>query len=327
MHIIVVRRNSSSKQVFLAFWWVLLGLLSVGALLGGIAYVAYRIGKTQSSFQYQYNVLGAINTPIQCNPDKPTDENMTALMQRIGGLQAEVLKLDTLGQQLVQMSQVDKKEFDFSASWDNIVTEQQLIEAEAGGADPQITPQKTIKPSQLAEVELSAQRLSRELQDRQEKFSVLEGYLLNRRFSAKVLPTGWPIKQGYLSSGFGWRGADQQHFHEGVDLIAQENTQVFSVDDGVVVKSGVMSGYGNIIEIRHSNTYSTRYAHNNKNFVAIGEHVKKGQAIALVGSTGRATTAHVHFELLEAGKQINPVRYLSAANQVRLSDNIRLSER
>lgn len=321
MHIILVRRNSGSKQL----WWVLLGLLSVGTLLGGVAYVAYRIGKTQSSFQY--NALSVANPPAQCTPDKATDEQLNALVQRIGGLQAEVVKLDSLGQQLVQMSQVDKKEFDFSASWDNIVTEQQLIEAEEGGNENSATPQRMIKPSHLAELELSTQGLARGLRDRQDKFSVLEGYLLNRRFAAKVLPAGWPIKQGYLSSGFGWRGANQQSFHEGVDLIAQENTSVFAVDEGVIVKSGVMSGYGNIVEIRHSHTYSTRYAHNSKNLVNVGERVKKGQTIALVGSTGRASTAHVHFELIEAGKQINPVRYLSAANQVKLSDNIRLSER
>lgn len=318
MHIILVRRNSGSKQL----WWVLLGLLSVGTLLGGVAYVAYRIGKTQSSFQY--NALSVANPP-QCSP--AADEQVNALVQRIGGLQAEVVKLDSLGQQLVQMSQVDKKEFDFSASWDNIVTEQQLIEAEEGGNENSATPQRMIKPSHLAELELSTQGLARGLRDRQDKFSVLEGYLLNRRFTAKVLPVGWPIKQGYLSSGFGWRGANQQSFHEGVDLIAQENTSVFAVDEGVIVKSGVMNGYGNIVEIRHSHTYSTRYAHNSKNLVNVGERVKKGQTIALVGSTGRATTAHVHFELIEAGKQINPVRYLSAANQVKLSDNIRLSER
>jgi murein DD-endopeptidase MepM/ murein hydrolase activator NlpD len=95
-----------------------------------------------------------------------------------------------------------------------------------------------------------------------------------------------------------------------VDFAGRRNSEVVAVAAGVVRRSGVNSGFGKVVEVNHGNGYTTRYAHNNKNLVKLGEKVKKGQTIALMGSTGRTTGHHVHFEILKDGKPINPLKFI-----------------
>jgi murein DD-endopeptidase MepM/ murein hydrolase activator NlpD len=154
------------------------------------------------------------------------------------------------------------------------------------------------------------------LRRKKEEIAVVEDILLSQRGRAKILPAGWPIRQGYFSSGFGMRG---KRMHKGADLVTKSGSNIYAVEDGEVTFSGQMRGYGNLIEIKHGNTYSTRYGHNSRNMVKVGDRVKKGQIIGLVGATGRATTAHVHFELLRNGSAINPMKFLAAINSFQLA--------
>ena len=148
--------------------------------------------------------------------------------------------------------------------------------------------------------------------------------ILNKyRRRKKSLPAGWPVRYGRVSSLFGRRWG---RMHKGIDIGSPTGTPVYAVESGVVTRSTYQRrGYGNLIEIRHSDMYMTRYGHNSKRLVKAGQKVRKGQIIALVGSTGHSTGPHVHFEIRQNGKAINPVRYLGAMRHFSLSENVKLT--
>ena len=119
---------------------------------------------------------------------------------------------------------------------------------------------------------------------------------------------------GWMSSLYGYRSdpmSGKKEFHQGVDVAGKPGTPITAVAAGIVIWSGQRYGYGDLVEISHGNGYTTRYAHNKKNLVSVGEKVEKGEIIALMGATGRSTGTHVHFEVLRHGKHLNPNKYLS----------------
>ncbi|MDM8568655.1 M23 family metallopeptidase [Thiotrichales bacterium HSG1] len=148
-------------------------------------------------------------------------------------------------------------------------------------------------------------------------------FLQKYRFSTRSLPKNWPLRQGRVSSGYGKRW---KRMHKGIDIAAKRGTPIFAVEDGIVVRSKYVRGYGRLVEIKHSNIYSTRYGHNSKNLVKIGDIVKRGQKIALVGSSGRSTGPHVHFEIRQSKVAINPIKYLDSKGNFNLSENTKIAK-
>ena len=136
---------------------------------------------------------------------------------------------------------------------------------------------------------------------------------MNKSLHERVMPSGKPVDEGWLSSKYGKRNdpfTGKQDFHKGLDFAGKKGADVLAVGDGVVSWSGKRSGYGNLIEINHGNGYVTRYGHNQRHLVEVGDTVKKGQQVAMMGSTGRSTGPHVHFEVLHNGKRVNPAKYM-----------------
>jgi murein DD-endopeptidase MepM/ murein hydrolase activator NlpD len=132
------------------------------------------------------------------------------------------------------------------------------------------------------------------------------------------VPAGRPITSGWLSSYFGIRTdpfTGKKERHKGLDFAGKLGSDVVAVASGVVTWAGRRYGYGNLVEINHGNGYSTRYGHNDKITVKVGDAVKKGQIIAKMGSTGRSTGPHVHFEVLHKGKQVDPMSYIKTARK------------
>ena len=149
--------------------------------------------------------------------------------------------------------------------------------------------------------------------NREAQLNVLESVLLNQNLSARVYPQGRPVKAGWMSSYFGRRTdpfTGKPANHKGVDFAGQEGDEIIAVADGVVTWSADRYGFGKLVEINHGNGYSTRYANNAENLVKVGEEVKKGQTVALMGDTGRATGPNLHFEVLRNGQRVNPVTYI-----------------
>jgi len=146
--------------------------------------------------------------------------------------------------------------------------------------------------------------------------SVLETLMMNRNLQAEVMPAGRPITRGWLSSYFGIRTDPfngRRVHHKGVDFAGKMGSDVVSVAAGVVTYSGKRSGYGNLVEINHGNGYSTRYGHSSELLVKVGDTVKKGQKVAKMGTSGRSTGPHVHFEVLLNGRAVNPKKYIHAS--------------
>ena len=227
------------------------------------------------------------------------ERNLDALALRMGEIQSRVVRLDALGRRLVEMANLDAAEFSFD-------------DVPARGGPDLVTERE---PFEVPDFLASLEELVSLLEDREPKLAVVEGTLMNRKLHAEVFPTGRPVNKGWMSSVFGWRNdpmTGKRAFHEGIDFAGRANSEVVAVAAGVVVWSGSRWGFGNAVEVNHGNGYSTLYAHNKKNLVKVGETVKKGQVLALLGSTGRSNGPHVHFEVRRNGKVVNPIKFVRA---------------
>lgn len=227
-------------------------------------------------------------------------ENMDALAMRLGELQAKVIRLDALGGRLTEVADLDKGEFDFSSK------------PALGGPEMASVPESMPLPDFMQSIDL----LSRQLDDRADQLGLLETMLMSRNLQDEVFPAGRPIRRGWTSSYYGMRTdpfTGRPEHHKGMDFAGKAGSEVIAVGAGVVTWSGSRYGYGNLVEINHGNGYVTRYGHNEKLLVKVGDAVKKGQALALMGSTGRSTGPHVHFEVRLKGKTVDPKKYILAA--------------
>jgi septal ring factor EnvC (AmiA/AmiB activator) len=223
--------------------------------------------------------------------------HLDALSIRIGSLQAQMLRLDALGDRLVDIAQLDSDEFDFSTE-----------PAIGGIASPESSASSDIHEL-VADVDTFKQLIG----DRIEKLDLLEELMATGQLYEEITPSGRPIVKGWLSSRFGKRidpKTGKKTFHHGYDYAGKTGSDVVAVASGLIVRAEYQKGFGNMIEIRHPDGYATLYAHNKKNLVAVGDMVKKGEKIALLGSTGRSTGPHVHFEVHKNGKYINPSKYV-----------------
>ena len=229
-----------------------------------------------------------------------SDADIDVLSSRLGLLQAHIMRLDALGQKLVKMANIDKGEFDF----DNTPA--------LGG--PETGNQKALQAHQLS---LVIEQLSLELSNREDQLAVLEDIVMIENLKKEVQPSGRPLLKGWLSSYYGMRThpiTGRYEMHKGIDFAGKMGGAVIAVAKGVVTFAGRRYGYGNVIDIAHGNGYTTRYAHNSRLMVSVGDTVEKGFQIAEIGSTGRSTGPHVHFEVLKNGREIDPVKFIRASN-------------
>ena len=236
---------------------------------------------------------------IVASTRQAAQHNLDALALRLGQMNAHVVRLDALGQRLTQMAGLDDGEFDFAAG------------PSLGGPEELVS---TADLDQVSGLISALGGLGRQLEDRQQQLSVLEDFLLNRKLQREVLPEGRPVSAGYISSGFGNRTdpfTGRPAFHKGIDFAGREGVDVFAVASGVVIWSGDRYGYGEMVEVNHGNGYVTRYAHNAENQVVVGDTVKRGEVIATMGATGRATGPNLHFEVLRNGRVVDPLTYIN----------------
>jgi len=245
-----------------------------------------------------------------------TKSQLAALTLKVGELQGRLMRLDALGERLTQVAQLDQGEFNFSGlpavgGPETVAIGETFTLNDPAGLDES---HAHAHPDFLAVVD----QLAYQIDDRQQQLEILEALLNKREIEEATFIAGRPVAKGWMSSRFGRRTdpfTGKGAFHSGVDFSAKEGTEIMAVAAGVVTRANKFRDYGYMIEVNHGGNYATRYAHNKSNLVKVGDVVKKGQVIALVGSTGRSTGAHVHFEVYKNGRAIDPATYIHRASR------------
>ena len=265
----------------------------------------YALNLTRNSFEKLYSQTAPIwSQEIEVQQEmldqaqENAEKNLDALAARLSKLQSHVMRLDALGSRLADMADLGEIEFDISSS--------------PGLGGPK--PIETAGSMEVSDFLIALEQLNAKIQDRAEKLGAMESMLIDITLQNQTLPAGSPALDGWISSLFGMRTdpiTGKMEFHGGIDYAGKTGSSILSVASGIVTWSGVRYGYGNMVEINHGNGYQTRYAHNKKNLVVVGQKVEQGQIIALMGSSGRATGPHVHFEVVNNGKAVNPKKYIS----------------
>lgn len=273
---------------------LLLGLLLVAAFT--LQYVLIRFAPEGLADEMR-TMLSEVRSAEQLKQEAYLRSSLDAMAARVGQMQAQLQRLDTLGTRLAKLSGMRPEEFKFA---------QPL--AQGGPLVPM--------PMQELSVDSLDQQLSRlthVVNDRSDKLLAMETMLLQNQLSQKLLPSITPVNGGSFSSNFGWRldpFTGSGAMHEGVDFMAIAGTPVRASAGGVVAYADVHPQYGNMIEIDHGKGIITRYAHASRLLVKVGQVVRRGEKIAEVGSTGRSTGNHLHFEVRYQGVAQNPVRFL-----------------
>jgi murein DD-endopeptidase MepM/ murein hydrolase activator NlpD len=275
-------------------------LISAGAFYGGItAARLFGISNPQAQVSTWREELVQQQSIVD-STRRTLQQNLDALALRIGQMNAHVVRLDALGARLTQMAGLKDGEFDFTSV------------PSLGGPEEPLAASEVM---QINGVVGALDVLGEQLEDRDRQLTVLEDLLINRKLRDEVRPEGRPVTSGYVSSQFGSRTdpfTGRRAFHKGVDFAGREGAEVVAVASGVVIWSGERYGYGQLVEINHGNGYVTRYAHNVDNLVAVGDTVRRGQVIARMGETGRATGPNLHFEVLLNDRPVDPLTYVGA---------------
>lgn len=305
MNIILVS-NSSAKARSLTLTGthvlmaalVALGLFIAAVLMAQYAIVRFQSGTISNELR---NWLASAQDEELRKQELFTRQSLDAMAVRLGQMQAQLQRLDGLGARLAKLSGMKPQEFSFGQK------------PAQGGPLLSVPPQQDISMETML---LQLDELTALLGDRSDKLVALETLLQQDKLDKKMLPSVAPITVSWYSSNFGWRidpFTGKNAMHEGVDYMVPAGTPVYASAGGVVVFAGMHPQYGNMVEIDHGNQIITRYAHASKLLVKVGEVVRRGHEIAKVGSTGRSTGNHLHFEVRYRGSAQNPVRFLEKA--------------
>ena len=302
--ILVNQRYGHSRTIVIKGW--LKGLLSL-CLLGSpvaLGYMGYHLAlantanhivseKSAEGWEQQLDEQAQALAELKQN----AEQQVEALTQRLATLQARLLRLDALGLRLTEVANLDPAEFNFSEQTPGIGG---LLLEDSSAMEP---------PDFIRAIT----RLEQEIEARGNQLEVVSGLINGQQYEQEAAIAGRPVNAGWLSSGFGRRAdpfTGRMAWHNGIDFAGTAGEDIISVGTGVVTFSGNRPGYGLMVEIDHGNGYLTRYAHAQDLLVEQGEIVNQGQAIALIGSTGRSTGPHVHFEVYKNGRVVDPASYI-----------------
>lgn len=273
--------------------WLLLPALLIAAGTGLYQYNAEQFQQQQQSVDNQ-RVTNEEQKHELIELKDATESQLAMLVTHVAKMQAKLTRLEALGEQVAKNANLDDQ-FDFSS------------EVGVGGFSELGS---RIELDQLIQ---DMDKLVSRIENGNAQLSLLETVTTNLHIDNERYISGRPIEKGWLSSHYGLRNDPfngQRTMHKGIDFAGKEGTNVIATAGGVVTWSGKMFGYGELIEIDHGNGLRTRYGHNKSLSVAVGDVVGKGDAIAKMGSTGRSTGPHVHYEVLRGGQQIDPKKYV-----------------
>lgn len=303
MQVIIISSNSKTHKHWHLTRWKLMFVVALLATLVSVSSYSFANWLNSNSSSQTSPIP---SSPLSANTAFTSSEEDSQSAQQeeslhdfyakqLGGLQAETIRLRMFSERLAEIAGFDSKDFSLDEH------------PGQGGIEEDGSPLSS------EALDRGIQKLSQQLQSQEDTLSLLEQYLLTEDTIAASIPTGKPVDGGWVSSFYGYRidpFNGKKTFHEGLDIAAQSGSNVLAVADGIVSWVGQRGGYGGLVEIDHGNGYVTRYAHNKTIKVKKGERVNKGQTLALMGSTGRSTGPHVHFEVLRDGQHVNPYNFI-----------------
>ena len=268
----------------------------IGSAAIGLFVLASSIGATG---YWAFSKLSTSPAAQLSSADRAQQEELAAMSARMADIQARMMRIDALGAHLAESAKVKGDEFDFSKK------------------PPMGGPEQAIElPNSKVDLDKSLTTLGAELELREAQLLALDKVLQTSR--QKVDLNNMPVRDAYISSNYGYRAdplTGRTAFHGGIDFAGTEGSDVFSVADGVVTFAGKRTGYGNVVEVNHGDGLVTRYAHARAVAVKAGDIVSKDQLVAYMGSTGRSTGTHLHYEVLRNGKQIDPTSFIRVAKR------------
>ncbi len=306
MNIIVLTKSQTqARQIdLMSPKFLVLGLTLLIAAFSLLFFSGYRLGTSGIDPQEHVRLLALQENLNQqsLNIEKNNDnlnnnveEKVNAVAIRLGQLQARLIRLDAMGGRLTEMAGLKESEFNFD------------------DLPPQGGPEQAPVNVELDELSLELNTFENHLGDREHQLEVLDTIIGVQDITRQSEPLGKPVPAGWISSYYGARidpFTGKKATHTGIDFAGYDGADIITVAAGVVTWAGTRQGYGETIEVNHGNGYSTRYAHNKVNLVAVGDQVEKYDVIALMGQSGRATGPNLHFEVLKNGQSINPVPFI-----------------
>ncbi|WP_133491473.1 M23 family metallopeptidase [Alcanivorax sp. 24] len=300
-------KGGHARSVQLSRYWLYLALSVMIALPVALGTGAYWLNYKLAPPAYTEAVAERFQHELNEQKREVADlsrlsaEQFRALTLQLADTEARLVRLDALGERLVDVAGIDGQEFDFSSA------------PAIGGPEVEGSSSFT-PPSFMQELE----RVTTALQRREQQLDILEKLLANRQLKDETFLSGRPIPHGWMSSRYGRRTdpfSGRVAWHKGVDFAARDGSPIIATASGVVTYAGRKTGYGQLVEINHGNGISSRYAHAKSVTVEVGDIVRTGDTVAIVGSSGRSTGPHVHYEVLKNGQQVDPSPYIARARR------------
>jgi len=276
------------------------------AVIGGISLFWLIQGAVDQNSETKHVRQQLVNAQQEYSEEKEqlirlkqqAEHQLSALTLKLGEIKGQVNRLDAFAARLGDQAEIPQEEFNFESSL--------FIGGPTATSAEDVVVSGDNLFSQMDEMLVK-------LDGQERKMAVLESILMNTHIEEEIFISGRPIQKGWLSSYYGVRKdpfTGLPAMHKGVDFAGEEGAAVLATGSGVVTWADSRFGYGNLVEIDHGDGVITRYGHNKELLVKVGELVSKGQQISLMGSTGRSTGPHVHYEVLQNGKQIDPLPYI-----------------
>lgn len=305
MHIILVSdRLATSKTIVLTWRHLVMGSISIVLLIVALAsLISYFTVRHAAEIQMPFlqEMVEATTAENSRASHEKVRENLNAMAVRLGEMQAQLMRLDSMGERLAGLAGIKRQDIGPTATTTG-----------GGRGGPVYQP----TPLSAEDLRQAVEALSNQLEARTDTMSLMESQLLDQRIRKNKLPTSLPLDSSWIASSFGWRVdpfTGEADLHTGVDFPSETGTPIKSAAAGVVVNVEKHAAYGNFVDIDHGDDLVTRYAHCSKILVPPGALVKRGQAVAEVGSTGRSTGPHLHFEVRIRNVAQNPNRFLQMA--------------
>lgn len=305
MQIILLHSRLHTKSITLTQWH-LIGIAAVFfssvILVAALLYYLTFHHAADLGVPVVRDLLVSANRHEEDKRDQYIKENLAAMAIKLGEMQAQLMRLDALGERVQGLAGVKPQEFNFKE-----------LPGRGGAPD---TAEKS-DPLSMNDFRKELDATAKSLEYRADYMNVIETTLMRYKIKARLLPTVQPVAVSYNASSFGWRldpFTGRRTFHEGIDFAAMAGTPIVAAAGGVVIAAEYHHQYGNMVEIDHGNDFVTRYAHASRLRTKVGDIVRRGQHIADVGSTGRSTGAHLHFEVLVKRVPQDPHKFLLAGS-------------